>query len=84
MVLALVGVKGMTLGLSQIARITIFEEPHKIMRETLLMPEVVIESSEASIDKLMRPSFDMVWQACGLRECKSYDKDGNWVGSVER
>ncbi|MDD4871294.1 MAG: ATP-binding protein [Kiritimatiellae bacterium] len=77
-VLSLIGVKGLSLNLS--SRIFI-EQPQKIVKDMLLMPEAIIESSEASIDKLMRPSFDMIWQACGKRECASYDKDGNWVGS---
>jgi len=49
-----------------------------IDRDTLILPEVLIEDYSAEIGSLLRPSFDALWQACGLEKSLNYDDEGNW------
>jgi hypothetical protein len=48
-----------------------------IDRDTLMLPEVLIEEYGAEIGKLLRPSFDALWQACGLEKSLNYDDQVN-------
>lgn len=50
----------------------------EIDRDNVILPEVVFDNPSVNIDKVLRPVFDMVWQACGLPRCMTYDSDGNW------
>ena len=54
---------------------------YPIDRDTLLIPEIVVEDYAAKASDILRPAFDAVWQACGWDCCKNYDKDGNWIGN---
>lgn len=51
-----------------------------IERDTLIIPEVVIEEFECDFYEIMRPAFDSVWNAAGWPRSMNYDKDGKWVG----
>jgi hypothetical protein len=54
-----------------------------IDRDTVTLPPVLIEeSSGTGTDRLLRPAFDALWQAAGWNECKHYDAQGNWIGTV--
>lgn len=50
-----------------------------LREETLVMPEVVIEHYGAETAALLRPLFDMVWNAFGLPRSLNYDENGNWI-----
>lgn len=55
-----------------------------IDRDALVLPEVEAESARLdrpSIESLMRPAFDQVWNACGYAGSFLYDDDGRWKGS---
>ncbi|MBF0473674.1 MAG: ATP-binding protein [Nitrospirae bacterium] len=49
-----------------------------ITQKDLIMPEVLIESFDADIPQLMKPAFDMVWNACGESGSLNY-LDGKWI-----
>jgi hypothetical protein len=49
-----------------------------IDRETLALPEALIDEPSPDIAKTLRPLIDALWQAAGQRESPSYDADGNW------
>jgi len=56
-------------------------------RENLILPEVLIESTDVSIESEMRSSFDMVWNACGWQRSFSYTDDRypeNWRNYFKR
>jgi hypothetical protein len=40
-------------------------DPRTINRANLIVPEVLLENSAISIEREMRDSFDMLWNACG-------------------
>jgi len=51
-----------------------------IDRDILLIPEIVVESWEFDASKILRSSFDAIWNAAGWERSINYDENGNWVG----
>lgn len=49
-----------------------------IDRDTVSVPFVVSESLTEDAGRLMKPAFDVLWQASGLPKSDYYDADGNW------
>jgi hypothetical protein len=49
-----------------------------IDRDTLMLPEILIEEYGSDIGRVLKPSFDALWQACGLEKSLNYDDLGNW------
>ena len=49
-----------------------------INRDHLLTEEVLMESVDEPADKLLRPLFDQVWNACGRAGSISYNEEGRW------
>lgn len=45
-------------------------------RDLIQLPEMAIETYDAEIHKICRPIFDMIWNAWGFQECRSYDGNG--------
>lgn len=52
--------------------------PARIQDEVLKLPTVIITSWDENIGKALRPSFDYLWNNCGVSESPNYDTDGNW------
>ena len=52
------------------------ELPDDVMR----LPEVVIQDRNEQVFKVLRPAFDMVWNAFGRPGSRNYDKEGEWAG----
>lgn len=48
-----------------------------IDRRELLLPEVAIEDLEGDLYAILRPLFDMVWNAAGWPRSMNYDEAGN-------
>ncbi|MDH4241875.1 MAG: hypothetical protein OEW48_20125, partial [Phycisphaerae bacterium] len=53
---------------------------HPIDRDTLIVPEVIIESFDYEPTEVMRPAFDAVWNASGWPRSMNYDKNRKWIG----
>jgi hypothetical protein len=45
----------------------------------LLLPEVLIEDVDQPLERILKPVFDMVWQAAGIAGSPYYDTKGNRV-----
>jgi hypothetical protein len=56
-----------------------FRDSSAIDRESLLLPDILIEEYEVSIGTVLRPAFDALWQACGYPGSRNYDADGRWI-----
>jgi hypothetical protein len=54
----------------------IFYEPVKIDREDLFLPQILIDI-EVEISKVLKPSFDVLWNSGGLIGSNNYI-EGNW------
>ena len=76
--LTLVGVKGYTMGLN---RRHWFRDKHKISKDVLFLPEIVIEKYEVKMEDALRPIFDSVWNACGFPRSLNYNDEGKWSPS---
>ncbi len=57
-----------------------FERVMQITEENLFLPETVVESFDESPAKILKPLFDLIWNACGYAKSKNFDDRGNWVG----
>jgi len=49
-------------------------------REILALPELYINSFRTDVPALMRPVFNMLWNAFGFQQCEMYDGQGVWKG----
>jgi len=63
-------------------RVDWFDGIHTIGRDTLMLPDILIEEGQSNFGALLRPAFDALWQASGLSGSRNYDKDGNWKARV--
>jgi hypothetical protein len=50
-------------------------------RDVLLLPDLLIEDLSVSVELLLKPAFDAMWQASGWRRCFNYDEKGSRVDS---
>ncbi|MEP7372344.1 MAG: ATP-binding protein [Chitinophagaceae bacterium] len=50
-----------------------------IQQSTINFPLLVIERYDQDIPSLLKPGFDMIWNACGLKGSYNYDDQGNWL-----
>lgn len=56
------------------------DERREIDRDVLLLPEENIGNLGASGTSILRPLFDLVWNASGYARSPNFDINGNWVG----
>ena len=77
MFLTLLGVKGYSMGIDT-WRYAI-EEIHTIDRDILQLPEVTIESYDVNAEKVIKPCFDSIWNACGFKRSFNYTDEGEWA-----
>jgi hypothetical protein len=54
----------------------------KLDEEVIALPECVIEGPDADVQILMKPMFDMIWNAFGHFQSGKYNHEGRWIGSV--
>ena len=76
--LSFVGVRGCVFGLPDAGmyrgRPEVFEE------DMVVLPEVAMIEHDDQPHRVMKPAFDMVWNAFGFTGSRNYDADGNWSG----
>lgn len=51
---------------------------HPIKEEHLILPESVVEDLNVPLSKVLKPMFDLIWNACGFLKSKNFDDEGNW------
>ncbi len=51
---------------------------HPIERDHIMLPEVLVEDFNFNPSAVMKPIFDIIWNACGYSGSRNYDQDGNW------
>ena len=49
-----------------------------IDRDSLFLPDIIVEAYDVPAARLLRPAFDALWQASGFARSPSYDKEGDW------
>jgi hypothetical protein len=70
---SVMGVKGFYL---RTDRTKLRGEP--IDRDSLIPPEIIIENFQQEIAEVLRPVFDIIWNAGGFPKSPSYDDQGVW------
>ena len=53
----------------------------RLDEEVIALSECVVESPEADVPILMRPAFDIIWNAFGHFRSDKYNSDGRWIGT---
>lgn len=72
--LTLTGVKGLYMG-----TVSIWGEiGYPIESDTLVLPETIVETASTPVSQILKPIFDLIWNACGLRGSTNFDGSGNW------
>jgi hypothetical protein len=72
--LALTNTRGLRMGDAHA-----FEAGNPIEKDTLVLPETLVQEFSMPIGKIVKPAFDMIWNACGHPSSKNFDAEGNWV-----
>lgn len=71
---SLLGVKGRQLAVGN----NYWDPPPPIPRNEMIMDEVLLESGD-NLDSMLKPIFDLVWQACGWPRSINFDDAGKWI-----
>jgi hypothetical protein len=71
--LTLIGVKDWKMGVNDSYL------PYKIDRDILQLPETIIYSFDTKPKDILRPMFDIIWNACGYERSFNFDEAGNWI-----
>jgi hypothetical protein len=51
----------------------------EIDRDSLILPDILLEDYESEPERILRPTFDAIWQAAGIGRSMSYDEEGNRI-----
>jgi hypothetical protein len=73
--LTLINVRGLRMGVDTHR----FEIGYPIEANTLILPETVVDDVSTPVGKILKPMFDIVWNACGYPSSKNFDAEGNWI-----
>lgn len=73
--LTLTGVQGYEMGVDRMR----FWDKQKIDRDILQLPEAIIDSYEIDSKNILRPMFDLIWNACGYKRSYNFDESGDWI-----
>ena len=76
--LSLTGVLGATMVSSDPFR-TALARDHSIDRDTLVVPEELVQDYDCAVEQVLKPCFDTVWNAAGWPRSESYDDAGHWI-----
>jgi hypothetical protein len=52
---------------------------YRIDRDALVLPETVVQDCSVDSGKILKPMFDLVWNACGYKESMNFGQEGNWA-----
>jgi hypothetical protein len=73
--LSLIGTRGLQMGVDYFE----FEVSYPIQVDTLTLPETIVQDFSIPVGRILKPMFDLVWNACGQPSSKNFDAEGNWV-----
>jgi hypothetical protein len=71
----LIGTRGLKMGVDSYWS----QAGYPIESDTIILPETVVNEFSVPVGKILKPLFDLVWNACGYPESKNFDAQGNWV-----
>jgi hypothetical protein len=56
------------------------EDNYPIDADTLSLPEVVVDRLDEDPARVLKPIFDLIWNACGQPGSRNFDAEGRWIG----
>jgi hypothetical protein len=56
-----------------------FDLSYPIEQNSVILPETLIEDLSMPVAKILRPLFDLVWNACGYPRSENFDSEDNWI-----
>jgi hypothetical protein len=66
-------------GLQMLIDDSAFDVGAPIDRDLLILPETMVQDFSTPIEKILKPMFDLVWNASGFSGSKNFDGRGNWI-----
>ena len=76
--LSFIGVRGYTLAVERGLQWPRYVRT--LQEDMIILPEVVVSDRDEQPHQLLKPVFDMVWNAFGFIRSFNYDDQGRWVG----
>jgi hypothetical protein len=52
---------------------------HDIEQDTVILPETIVHEFSQPANKILKPMFDIVWNACGYASSMNFGPEGNWI-----
>jgi hypothetical protein len=74
--LTLLKTRGLTMGVNRFFR---DDSGYPIVQETLTIPESIVEDLSIPVGRILKPMFDLIWNACGFPSSENFDSDGSWI-----
>ena len=56
-----------------------FYQQHPVLNSHLVFPEVVVNELTDPVGPILRPVFDLLWNACGIEESPNFHSQQNWL-----
>ena len=77
--ISLIGVRGLKLARDFMVELNMGGS-NAIVRDVLMLPEIVVEDLSTPVAQLLKPTLDLVWNACGFPSSPYFDEAGKWIG----
>jgi len=52
---------------------------YSIDRSMLVLPEIRVDNYAVRVEAILKPIFDLIWNACGEPRSLNFDENGNWI-----
>ena len=75
---SLLAVKGLKMSLTQRESFFRFENSTGIDRDSIILPDVLVDDYAIQAEHILKSVFDAIWQSCGFAGSLNYDEQGNW------
>lgn len=76
--MTIIGANGFKMGVD---RLRSWDTQHRIEEYIVNTPEVFVESYEETAEDILRPMFDVFWNACGYERSLNFNEEGEWLHS---
>ncbi|MFA6525380.1 MAG: ATP-binding protein [Patescibacteria group bacterium] len=79
--LTLVNIKGYRMSQSNYNDFFMSDRINQPLNKNILsLPEITINDFSVNAATVLKPQFDLIWNAFGIESSPNYDEQGNWVG----
>jgi hypothetical protein len=52
---------------------------YPIIQDMITLPESIVEDFSTPVGQILKPMFDLLWNACGFPRSENFDTEGNWI-----